>query len=155
MKDYELASGEHDRCCIWEYAPSDEGLVSRGIIFVGSAALCQELAQLNLPTPTPIYHNVVAQPTEIQREMVQQLSERAAEVHTGKIDPSVDNMLKITSDGRKLGLDQRVINPSLPDDPTSKVNMCVDNVFRIWEDGKEQKLTQLLFCDSAAIRCCK
>ncbi|MBR0196122.1 MAG: DEAD/DEAH box helicase family protein [Paludibacteraceae bacterium] len=103
--------------------------------------------QLNLPTPTPIYHNVVAQPTEIQREMVQQLSERAAEVHTGKIDPSVDNMLKITSDGRKLGLDQRVINPNLPDDPTSKVNMCVDNVFRIWEDGKDQKLTQLLFCD--------
>ena len=103
--------------------------------------------QLNLPTPTPIYHNVVAQPTEIQQAMVQELSERAAKVHAGIVDASVDNMLKITSDGRKLGLDQRVINPNLPDEPTSKVNMCVDNIFRIWDEGQADKLTQLVFCD--------
>lgn len=103
--------------------------------------------QLHLPTPTPIYHNVVAQPTEIQQAMVQELSERAAKVHAGIVDASVDNMLKITSDGRKLGLDQRVINPNLPDDPMSKVNMCVDNIHRIWEEGQADKLTQLVFCD--------
>ena len=103
--------------------------------------------QLNLPTPTPIYHNEVAQPTEVQKAMVQELSERAAKVHAGTVDPSVDNMLRITSDGRKLGLDQRIINPNLPDEPTSKVNMCVDNIYRIWEDGQADKLTQLVFCD--------
>ena len=103
--------------------------------------------QLNLPTPTPVYHNVVAQPTRIQQEMVQELSERAAKGHAGIVEPSVDNMLKITSDGRKLGLDQRVINPDLPDDPESKVNLCVDNIHRIWEEGQADKLTQLVFCD--------
>jgi len=103
--------------------------------------------QLHLPTPMPIYHNVVAQPTEIQEAMVQELSERAAKVHAGSVDPSVDNMLRITSDGRKLGLDQRVINPNLPDEPTSKVNMCVDNIYRIWEEGRADKLTQLVFSD--------
>ena len=103
--------------------------------------------QLNLPTPTPIYHNEVAQPTEIQKEMVQELSERAAKVHAQLVDPSTDNMLKITSDGRKLGLDQRIINPDLPDDPNSKVNMCVNNIAKIYEDGKAEKLTQLVFCD--------
>ena len=103
--------------------------------------------QLNLPTPNAVYHNVVAQPTEIQKSMVQELSERAAKVHSGAVDASVDNMLKITSDGRKLGLDQRIINPDLPDEPQSKVNMCVDNIFKIWEDGKSDKLTQLVFCD--------
>ena len=103
--------------------------------------------QLHLPTPTAIYHNEVAQPTEIQQAMVQELSERAAAVHTGKVDPSEDNMLRITSDGRKLGLDQRIINPNLPDEPTSKVNMCVDNIYRIWEEGQADKLTQLVFCD--------
>lgn len=103
--------------------------------------------QLNLPTPTAVYHNVVAQPTEIQKSMVQELSERAAAVHSGAVDASVDNMLKITSDGRKLGLDQRIINPDLPDEPQSKVNMCVDNIYKIWEDGKRDKLTQLVFCD--------
>ena len=103
--------------------------------------------QLNLPTPTPIYHNVVAQPTEIQESMVQELSERAAKVHAGIVDASVDNMLKITSDGRKLGLDQRVINPDLPDDPGSKVNQCVDNIYRIWDEGQSEKLTQLVFSD--------
>lgn len=103
--------------------------------------------QLNLPTPKAIYHNEVAQPTEIQQAMVQELFERAAKVHAGTIDPSVDNMLRITSDGRKLGLDQRIINPNLPDEPTSKVNMCVDNIHRIWEEGQADKLTQLVFCD--------
>ncbi len=103
--------------------------------------------QLNLPTPKAIYHNEVAQPTEIQQAMVQELSERAAKVHAGTIDPSVDNMLRITSDGRKLGLDQRIINPNLPDEPTSKVNMCVDNIHRIWQDGQADRLTQLVFCD--------
>lgn len=103
--------------------------------------------QLNLPTPTAVYHNVVAQPTEIQKSMVQELSERAAKVHSGTVDASVDNMLKITSDGRKLGLDQRVINPDLPDEPQTKVNMCVDNIYKIWEDGQSDKLTQLVFCD--------
>lgn len=103
--------------------------------------------QLNLPTPTPIYHNEVAQPTEIQKQMVQELSERAARVHAQLVDPGTDNMLKITSDGRKLGLDQRIINPDLPDDPSSKVNRCVDNIHRIWQDGQADRLTQLVFCD--------
>ena len=103
--------------------------------------------QLNLPTPTPIYHNEVAQPTEIQKQMVQELSERAARVHAQLVDPGTDNMLKITSDGRKLGLDQRIINPDLPDDPNSKVNRCVDNIHRIWQDGQADRLTQLVFCD--------
>ena len=103
--------------------------------------------QLNLPTPTPIYHNEVAQPTEIQKQMVQELSERAARVHAQLVDPGTDNMLKITSDGRKLGLDQRIINPDLPDDPNSKVNLCVNNIHRIWQDGQADRLTQLVFCD--------
>jgi len=103
--------------------------------------------QLNLPTPIPIYHNIVAQPTIIQQSMVQDLSERAAKVHAGVVDSSVDNMLKITSDGRKLGLDQRVINPDLPDEPMSKVNICIDNIYHIWDEGQADKLTQLVFCD--------
>ena len=111
--------------------------------------------QLNLPTPTPVYHNEVSQPTALQKQMVQELSERAAKVHAGSVDASTDNMLKITSDGRKLGLDQRVINPDLPDDPNSKVNRCVDNIHRIWQDGQAEKLTQLVFCDRVAIRCYK
>jgi len=103
--------------------------------------------QLHLPTPTPVYHNIVAQPTEIQKGMVQELSERAARVHAGIVDASTDNMLKITSDGRKLGLDQRVINPDLPDEKGSKVNLCVDNIYSVWKDGQADKLTQLVFCD--------
>ncbi len=102
---------------------------------------------LHLPTPEAVYHNVVAQPTEIQKELVQKLSERAAEVHSGSVDPSIDNMLKITSDGRKLGLDQRIINSLLPDEPGSKINQCVENITRIWRDGAADKLTQLVFCD--------
>ena len=93
------------------------------------------------------FETVVVKPSEIQQDMVQALSERAAEVHSGSVDPSVDNMLKITSDGRKIGLDQRLMNSALPDDPNSKLNACVNNVLRIWNDTKEQKLTQLIFCD--------
>ena len=103
--------------------------------------------QLHLPTPEVEYHNIVAQPTEHQQEMVKALSERASEVHRGSVDPSVDNMLKITSDGRKLGLDQRIVNQMLPDEPGTKVNQCVDNIMQIWRDGKADKLTQLVFCD--------
>ena len=103
--------------------------------------------QLHLPVPEAKFETVVVQPSEIQKEMVADLSERAAAVHSGNIDPSVDNMLKITSDGRKIGLDQRLMNPLLPDDPSSKLNACVQNVLHIWEEGQADKLTQLLFCD--------
>ena len=103
--------------------------------------------QLNLPTPEVEYHNIVAQPTEHQKEMVQVLSERASRVHSGSVDPSEDNMLKITGDGRKLGLDQRIINQLLPDEPGTKVNQCVGNIMQIWRDGEADKLTQLVFCD--------
>ncbi len=103
--------------------------------------------ELNLPKPEVIYHNEVSQPTEVQKALVKELSERASKVHARQVDPSVDNMLAITNDGRKLGLDQRVVNPLLPDEPGTKVNKCVDNVFRIWEDGADKKLTQLIFCD--------
>lgn len=103
--------------------------------------------QLNLPVPKAVYHNVVAQPTDTQKEMVQQLSERAAAVHSGSVEPTRDNMLKITSDGRKLGLDQRLINPNLPDEPQSKLNLCVDNIVRIYRDGNADRLTQFVFCD--------
>ena len=103
--------------------------------------------QLHLPVPDAKFETVVVKPSEIQQDMVQALSERAAEVHSGSVDSSVDNMLKITSDGRKIGLDQRLMNSALPDDPNSKLNACVNNVLRIWNDTKEQKLTQLIFCD--------
>ena len=89
----------------------------------------------------------MAQPTEHQKEMVQVLSERASRVHSGSVDPSEDNMLKITGDGRKLGLDQRIINQLLPDEPGTKVNQCVGNIMQIWRDGEADKLTQLVFCD--------
>ena len=111
--------------------------------------------QLHLPTPEVEYHNIVAKPTVQQQEMVKALSERASLVHSGSVDPSQDNMLKITSDGRKLGLDQRIISPLLPDEPGTKVNQCVDNIMQIWRDGEADKLTQLVFCDSVAIRCYK
>ena len=103
--------------------------------------------QLHLPTPEVEYHNIVAQPTEQQQEMVKALSERASLVHSSTVDPSQDNMLKITSDGRKLGLDQRIINQALPDEPGTKVNQCVANIMQIWRDGEADKLTQLVFCD--------
>ncbi|WP_242968074.1 DEAD/DEAH box helicase family protein [Faecalibacterium prausnitzii] len=103
--------------------------------------------QLHLPVPEAKFETVVAKPSEIQKEMVQELSKRAADIHSGIVDASVDNMLCVTNDGRKIGLDVRLMNPMLPDDPNSKLNVCVQNVLKIWEDGKDQKLTQLLFCD--------
>nr|WP_242963169.1 DEAD/DEAH box helicase family protein [Faecalibacterium prausnitzii] len=103
--------------------------------------------QLHLPVPEAKFETVVAKPSEIQKEMVQELSKRAADIHSGAVDASVDNMLCVTNDGRKIGLDVRLMNPMLPDDPNSKLNVCVQNVLKIWEEGKEQKLTQLLFCD--------
>ena len=103
--------------------------------------------QLHLPVPEAKFETVVAKPSEIQKKMVQELSKRAAEIHSGAVDASVDNMLCVTNDGRKIGLDVRLMNPMLPDDPNSKLNVCVQNVLKIWEEGKEQKLTQLLFCD--------
>ena len=103
--------------------------------------------QLHLPVPVAKFETVVAKLSEIQKEMVQELSKRAAEIHSGAVDASVDNMLCVTNDGRKIGLDVRLMNPMLPDDPNSKLNVCVQNVLKIWEEGKEQKLTQLLFCD--------
>ena len=103
--------------------------------------------QLHLSVPEAKFETVVAKPSEIQKEMVQELSKRAAEIHSGAVDASVDNMLCVTNDGRKIGLDVRLMNPMLPDDPNSKLNVCVQNVLKIWEKGKDQKLTQLLFCD--------
>ena len=103
--------------------------------------------QLHLPVPVAKFETVVAKPSEIQKEMVQELSKRAADIHSSIVDASVDNMLCVTNDGRKIGLDVRLMNPMLPDDPNSKLNVCVQNVLKIWEDGKDQKLTQLLFCD--------
>ena len=103
--------------------------------------------QLHLPVPEAKFETVVAKPSDIQKEMVQELSKRAADIHSGAVDASVDNMLCVTNDGRKIGLDVRLMNPMLPDDPNSKLNVCVQNVLKIWEEGKDQKLTQLLFCD--------
>lgn len=102
---------------------------------------------LNLPTPTPHYHNVAVKPSEMQKTMVADLAERAEKVRGGNVDPSVDNMLKITNDGRKLALDQRMINPMLPDNEGSKINACVDNIFTIWQDNTDKKSAQLVFCD--------
>ena len=102
---------------------------------------------LHLPVPEVEYHNVAAKPSEVQQKFVQELSERAALIHSGSVSPDVDNMLKITSDGRKLGLDQRIINPAFPDDPESKVNLCVGNILQMWQGGETDKLTQLVFCD--------
>ena len=103
--------------------------------------------QLNLPVPDAKFETVVVQPSDFQKDMVAELSERAAAVHSGMVDPSVDNMLKITTDGRKIGLDQRLMNPLLPDDPNSKLNACVENILRIWHEGQPNQLTQLVFCD--------
>ena len=103
--------------------------------------------QLHLPVPEAKFETVVAKPSDLQKEMVQELSKRAARIHSGTVDASEDNMLCVTNDGRKIGLDVRLMNPMLPDDPNSKLNVCVQNVLKIWEEGKDQKLTQLLFCD--------
>ena len=103
--------------------------------------------QLHLPVPEAKFETVVAKPSDLQKEMVQELSKRAARIHSGTVDASEDNMLCVTNDGRKIGLDVRLMNPMLPDDPNSKLNVCVQNVLKIWDEGKDQKLTQLLFCD--------
>ena len=102
---------------------------------------------LHLPVPEAKFETVVAKPSDLQKEMVQELSKRAARIHSGTVDASEDNMLCVTNDGRKIGLDVRLMNPMLPDDPNSKLNVCVQNVLKIWEEGKDQKLTQLLVCD--------
>ena len=107
----------------------------------------QTADMLNLPVPTVNYHNVVMKPSEHQRDMVASLAERAERVRNGMVEPTVDNMLKITNDGRKLALDQRLVNGMLPDNEESKVNACMDNIYRVWEAGAGKKLTQLVFCD--------
>ena len=107
----------------------------------------QTADMLKLPVPKVNYHNIKTKPSEIQTDMVAGLAKRAEKVRARQVEPNIDNMLKITNDGRKLALDQRLIDPMLPDDPTSKVNACVDNVYRIWEEHADTKATQLLFCD--------
>ena len=102
---------------------------------------------MNLERPEAHYHTVSVKPTEHQKELVKSLSERATKVHNRQVEPNEDNMLKITSDGRKIGLDQRLMNPLLPDDPNSKVNACMENVLRIWQETAEERSTQLIFCD--------
>jgi hypothetical protein len=113
----------------------------------GEVADIKTADTLDLPRPKANFQTVVVKPTEIQKEMVEGLSKRAKDVHEKRVEPEVDNMLLITSDGRKIGLDQRLINDTLPDDPASKVNTCMENIYRIWEDTADQRLTQLLFCD--------
>jgi len=107
----------------------------------------QTADMLKLPVPKVNYHNIKTKPSEIQTEMVASLAKRAEKVRARLVEPNIDNMLKITNDGRKLALDQRMIDPILPDDPDSKVNACVDNVYRIWEEHADTKATQLVFCD--------
>ena len=107
----------------------------------------QTADMLNLPVPTVNYHNVAMKPSEYQRDMVASLAERAERVRNGMVEPTEDNMLKITNDGRKLALDQRLVNGMLPDNEESKVNACMDNIYRVWEAGEAKKLTQLVFCD--------
>lgn len=110
---------------------------------------------LDLPVPKANFHNVAVKPSEMQKDMVAALAERAEKVRSGGVDASVDNMLKITNDGRKLALDQRMLNDMLPDFEGSKINACVDNIYRIWEESAEKKSAQLVFCDRVAIRCYK
>ena len=102
---------------------------------------------LELPVPKANYHNIAVKPSDMQKEMVASLAERAEKVRSGMVNASVDNMLKITNDGRKLALDQRMINDMLPDFEGSKLNACVDNIFRIWEENSDKKSAQLVFCD--------
>ena len=115
----------------------------------------QTADMLNLPVPKAIYHTISLKPSELQRQMVAALAERAEKVRNREVDSSVDNMLLITNDGRKLALDQRLSNPLLPDSETSKVNACANNVFEIWQRTADQRSAQMIFCDSVAIRCYK
>ena len=107
----------------------------------------QTADMLNLPVPEAEYRVVTVKPSKIQREMVEELGNRAERVRDGMVNPAEDNMLLITNDGRKLALDQRLVNEMLPDEPESKVNACVEETYQFWDEGKEKKLTQLLFCD--------
>lgn len=102
---------------------------------------------LDLPVPEVEYHNIAVKPSQVQKDMVAPLGERAEKIRGGSVDSSVDNMLKVTNDGRKLALDQRMMNPMLPDEEGSKVNACVNEVFRIWEENSDKRLTQIFFCD--------
>lgn len=115
----------------------------------------QTADMLNLPVPEAEYINEVLKPSETQQEMVSSFADRAERVRNGNVDPRTDNMLKITNDGRKLALDQRLINDLLPDEPESKVNLCVENAYQVWEESTPDKSTQLIFCDCVAIRCYK
>ena len=115
----------------------------------------QTADMLKLPVPKVNYHNIKTKPSEIQTEMVASLAKRAEKIRARLAPPQEDNMLKVTNDGRKLALDQRMIDPMLPDAPNSKVNACIDNVYRIWEKHADTKAAQLIFCDSVAIRCYK
>ncbi|MDR1376012.1 MAG: DEAD/DEAH box helicase family protein, partial [Synergistaceae bacterium] len=111
------------------------------------AADVKTAEELNLPRPKANFHVVAVKPTEEQKELIKTLSDRAAAIHNKEVEPTEDNMLKVTSDGRKIGLDQRLIDPLFPDNPQSKVNVCMENIYRIWDETKENKLTQLVFCD--------
>lgn len=111
------------------------------------AADIKTAEMLNLPTPKVQYKKVSLKPSEFQKGMVSELADRAEKIRSGQVDPRDDSMLKITNDGRKLALDQRLVNPLLPDDVDSKINACTENIFQLWETHKEQKLTQLVFCD--------
>lgn len=115
----------------------------------------QTADMLNLPVPEAHYHNIALKPSEYQKEMVASLAERAEQVRNRQVDSSVDNMLLITNDGRKLALDQRLINPMLPSDPESKAAKCAETVFDIWQRTAEKRSTQMIFCDCVAIRCYK
>lgn len=115
----------------------------------------QTADMLKLPVPKANFHTEVVKPSEIQKEMIRGLAERAEKIHAGGVDPHVDNMLRITNDGRKLALDMRLIQPLAPDDPNGKVAVCARNVYRIWEQTKEKRSAQLVFCDCVAIRCYK
>ena len=115
----------------------------------------QTADMLNLPVPKANYHNIVLKPSEQQKEMVEALGKRAERVRNRMVDSSVDNMLLITNDGRKLALDQRLLNPMLPDSDTSKINACAENVFEIWQNTADQRSAQMVFCDRVAIRCYK
>lgn len=119
------------------------------------AADIQTAEMLKLPVPASENITVVTKPSEFQKELVAELGERAEDVRNRLVEPREDNMLKITSDGRKLALDQRLAYPELPDDPESKVNACVGNVLQVWRDTEPQKGAQLVFCDRVAIRCYK
>ena len=115
----------------------------------------QTADMLNLPVPESEYINEVLKPSEIQQDMVSAFADRAEAVRSGLVEPTEDNMLKITNDGRKCALDQRLLNDMLPDEEDSKVNRCVKNTYDIWEETAEKKSTQLIFCDCVAIRCYK